>query len=264
MVAIPRKRRGLDDAGGDARLEHLTVPVAVRGVDEASGIRARDNFSYVLLYFLERLPITAGGQSISTFPVGVARLGTPGPGANALDQFRRDAIALDRQRVIGIALVDFLDEREIGLGVRRQAGRFRKAVDHGFAQRTPQGLETAYDGRQAGCELCEALLRREGIGEARIMARRPHRFDDFIGDILAPNAGEGPSEPAGGTRVSAFQQTVEDLGSIFNSREHDLHFKRIPGECQNRKRNPAVVATLLRSRKPFASPPLSEVDMMPR
>jgi len=37
-----------------------------------------------------------------------------------------------------------------------------------------------------------------------------------------------------------------------------------PGECQKRKRNPAVVATLLRARKPLASPPLSEVDMMPR
>jgi hypothetical protein len=33
---------------------------------------------------------------------------------------------------------------------------------------------------------------------------------------------------------------------------------------QKRKRNPAVVAMLLRSRKPLASPPLSEVDMTPR
>jgi hypothetical protein len=33
---------------------------------------------------------------------------------------------------------------------------------------------------------------------------------------------------------------------------------------QKRKRNPAVVARLLRSRKPFANPPLSLVDMMPR
>ena len=33
---------------------------------------------------------------------------------------------------------------------------------------------------------------------------------------------------------------------------------------QKRKRNPAVVAMLLRARKPLASPPLSEVDMTPR
>ena len=33
---------------------------------------------------------------------------------------------------------------------------------------------------------------------------------------------------------------------------------------QKRKRDPAVVAMLLRSRKPLASPPLSEVDMTPR
>lgn len=69
----------------------------------------------------------------------------PGSGAHALDQLRRHAIAFNRERVIGIALVDIIDKAQISLPVPRLARRIGKDRQHRLAKRFPQKVQARYD-----------------------------------------------------------------------------------------------------------------------
>jgi len=83
---------------------------------------------------------------------------------------------------------------------------------------------------------------------------------------ISPSGCEDGRPLAGPARCTSGYQCgligVADPRSTRQSHRYVAGFGQL--ECQKRKRNPAVVAMLLRSRKPVANPPLSLVDMMPR
>ena len=121
----------------------------------SAGIVSGDHRADRLPDELKRLPVAACGKRIPTLPVPVPVVGIPVAGADAFDQFHVDAVALDRQRVKGIAPIQVINGGEVGFRVLRQAGRGWKCGDGRLSHRLPQRMQTIDDRRAvsgAGCE----------------------------------------------------------------------------------------------------------------
>lgn len=74
--------------------------------DQSTGFIAANDLTDRRSHKLKRLPVTARGQRIAALPVGVMIVRVAVARTYLVDQLRRDAVALDRQRVTGIVLID--------------------------------------------------------------------------------------------------------------------------------------------------------------
>ena len=146
-VAVAGQGRGREQTSRHGRLEQLAVPVLVGRACENGGVVSGNHGADRFPDEPERLPVAARGKRIPTPPVTVPVVGVPVTGADPLDQFRRDAITLDRQRVIGVAAIHLVDGGQVGFRVLRQAGRGWKCGDHRRAHRLPQRMQTIDDRR---------------------------------------------------------------------------------------------------------------------
>src|SRR5262249_7764897 len=155
-------------------------------------------------------------------PVGLASLRIPSARAYPLDQLGRDAIPLDRERVIGVAAINLVDESQIRLGILGQSGRRGENRDDRIAVQTPERLEAADNRRNVDLQRPEGLLRSERIGALHGVPGRFHCLDDVIGDISAPDAGKSAGETPGNDRASTLKQGAEDLGCILDTRKYDM------------------------------------------
>src|SRR5260370_29074988 len=129
MRPVSGKRWRIYQSRGDARLEHVTVPVAMGAANEPGGIGTSNDLCNRLFHVLKGLPVAARRECIAVFAVGLIRFGIPCAFAHSLDQLRRDAIALNREGVIGAALVNAIDEIQIGICLFRPARRLWKGWD---------------------------------------------------------------------------------------------------------------------------------------
>ena len=77
---------------------------------QGTGHGAANDFAYCRPHKLERLPATARGQHVAAPPVGVMIVWVPATRPHLFEQFRRNTVALNRQRVIGIVLVDVVNK----------------------------------------------------------------------------------------------------------------------------------------------------------
>ena len=108
-----------------------------------------------ILHFLESLPVAARRQRVAALAVVVVMLRVPVPLLHSFDQRRRDAVALDRQRVVGVALIYFVDEAQILFPVLRKSGRFREVLDNRAPHRFPHRLHAPDNGRRGGGQNAE-------------------------------------------------------------------------------------------------------------
>src|SRR5207244_8195311 len=78
-----------------------------------------------LLDDLESLPVAARRHGVRLFTILPVRFRVPRTASNPLDQVRGDAIALHRERVVGVRYIRFLDALELGgcgSGAARRVG----------------------------------------------------------------------------------------------------------------------------------------------
>src|ERR1700692_5035422 len=108
-VAIAREVAGLQQADGDARREQLSIPRAVVRVCDLSRILPLQNFAEAFLHGLEGLPVAARRHGIPLLAVALVGFRIPCAAADALDASGRDAVALDRQRMIGVSDIGVVD-----------------------------------------------------------------------------------------------------------------------------------------------------------
>ena len=59
-----------------------------------------------------------------------------------------------------------------------------------------------------------------------------HDGDDFIRNVVAPDAAEGAGEPAGNHRMAAVEKPAQQVGGIGNSGKDDLRVDRIADEYE--------------------------------
>src|SRR2546426_8199564 len=110
MLTITGKCCGSNQSGGDRRLKLFPIPVALGDTKQGCRIGSCDDLRNGFPDELECLPIAASCKRVTVPAVGFILLGTPLSRLDSFDELRRDAVPFDRQRVIGVALVDILDE----------------------------------------------------------------------------------------------------------------------------------------------------------
>src|SRR5208282_6044723 len=99
-VAVAREIGGLQQADGDARREQLSIPRAVVRVRDLSRIFSLQNFAEAFLHGLKGLPVAARRHCVPLIEVALVSFRIPPPAADAFDESGRDAVSLDRQRMI--------------------------------------------------------------------------------------------------------------------------------------------------------------------
>src|ERR1700704_1659045 len=150
--------------------------------DQSTRVSPSNNLRDGLLDLLECLPIATCRKRIATFTVRLILLGVPAARANAIDQFRRDAITFNRERVIGITFINAFDKLEISLLVAWQTWACRKRRYYSLSRSLPHDAQASNDRRSTGVDSGEVLFGRKGICFADIVARALHGFDDLIGN----------------------------------------------------------------------------------
>ena len=106
-------------------------------VGDGSGVFVGQHPADAFANLLVGLPIATGGKRIAKFPVVVIGIRIPVPAANAINQFRADPVAFDREGVIGIGDVYILNMFEIGIDIVWPAGCFGETRDYWFAHSVP-------------------------------------------------------------------------------------------------------------------------------
>lgn len=97
-------------------------------VGDEAGVLATQDAIQAIENSLIGEPVAARGQSIFIFAILLVGFRIPRAAADALDQFRADAIALDRQRMIGVGDVAVLYALEIGAGPGGGGNRSRTTL----------------------------------------------------------------------------------------------------------------------------------------
>src|SRR5580700_9987935 len=95
VVAIAGKRSCGDQTRRHAGLKQFAVPVLMSGTNQRAGIGAGDDFCHRCFDKLESLPIATRGQRVAVLAVVVMMCWVPVAALHALDERRRDAVALD-------------------------------------------------------------------------------------------------------------------------------------------------------------------------
>jgi hypothetical protein len=198
---------------------------------ERAWIFSPDHFLDGLLHEFEGLPVSARGQRVAVFAVILVMVRVPVALSHSLDQRRRHGISLDRERVIRVALVDFVDEMQIRTLVFRQPRRFRKILDDAAAPGFPQHSDAADNRSNGRTRRREDLTSLEWIAFAHVVAGAGHGGDDFIRQRRAPGFSERPGEIARLGRVPAVQQQPEQVGRVSQARENHLRFDRVASEA---------------------------------
>src|ERR1700678_3860093 len=143
-VAVAREIGGLQQADRDARREQLPVPRAVVRVRDLSRIFSLQNFAKAFLYRLKGLPVAPRRHGVPLIAVARVSFRVPAPPADALDKVRRDPVALDRQRMIGVCDIGVVDALEVCLDIARWARRFWEAFDDRLAHFLPEQPQPVY------------------------------------------------------------------------------------------------------------------------
>ena len=118
------------------------VPWSV--VRDLSRIFALQNFAEAFLHGLKGLPVAPRRHGVPLFAVAFVGFRIPCAAADALDELGRDAVALDRQRMIGVRDVGVVDALEVRVDIARRARRFREAFDDRLAHFLPEQPHPVY------------------------------------------------------------------------------------------------------------------------
>ena len=129
--------------------------------------------------------------------------------------------------MIGVGLIDLIDEMQIGRPVLRQPRRRRKDLENALAHQLPHGLQPPGNRRRRRIHGRENLPRLERIALPDVVPGGLHRRENFIGDLSPANAAERPGKPPGDRRMTAIQQAAQHVGSIADARERDLRLDRV-------------------------------------
>ena len=228
IVAVARQNGSFDQASDDARLKQFAIPVPVGLADQSTGTAAADDFPYRLPHKPECLPVTSCGQRIEASPVDVQVVRVPVTRAHPVDHLRCDAVALDRQRVIGIVSIDFVNEGEIARGITWQSGRFGECCDHRTPHCLPERLQAPHNRRRHPTRRTKSLLRLKRIGFSDIVACALHDTQNLIGHVIPADSAKGAGQPSGNHRVTPIKQPCEHTGRIADTREHDPRLDWVP------------------------------------
>ena len=188
-----------------------------------------DDPSNIALDELKRLPVPARGQCVPVRPVRMVVVRVPVPGGNARDQLRGHSVALDRQRVVGIALVDAVNDSQIGFRIVRQPRGIREPLEDIRSHGLPHRLDSAgYWRRASGQSQCTGrLVRGKRVLLPDVVSSCPHDAQDFIRIGFPANPSARPCQPAGNDRAPAFQQTTQDFRHLGDIRKYDAGLDRI-------------------------------------
>ena len=143
-VAIAGEIGGLQQADGDARREQLSIPRAVVHVRDLSRIFPIQNFAEAFLHGLKGLPVAPRRHGVSLFAIALIGFRIPSAAADAFDKSGRDAVALDRQRMIGVCDVGVVDALEVCIDIEGRARRFWEAFDDRLSHFLPEQPQPVY------------------------------------------------------------------------------------------------------------------------
>src|SRR5207249_6230783 len=90
---------------------------------------------------LESLPVSARREGVAISAITSIMLRVPAALPDFLNQGRRDRVAFDGQRVVGIGPIDFVDEAKIRFLVCRKSRRFWERRQHLATHRFPKRSE---------------------------------------------------------------------------------------------------------------------------
>jgi ABC-type antimicrobial peptide transport system permease subunit len=137
-------------------------------------------------------------------------------------------VAFDRQRMIGIALVNPIDKIQICRLLFRQPRRLRKTLKHGIPRRRPDSLKPANDWRFRSPAYCEYALRNfKRVCFSNVIPCRLHRRKNLASLFRAADTTQCTCQTAGNSGVSAIQQRSEQFRCIADARQNDLGFNRV-------------------------------------
>src|SRR5690606_1173627 len=136
-VAVAGEVVRFQDARLDARAEQGAIPVGMIVFDDRTGVLVVQDLRDAAFNRVECQPVTARGHGIAPLLVRRVVIGVPSAASNALDERLADAIAFDRQRVIGVGDVDLVNSLHVGVGVLRYARRPGKTPDNVFTHALP-------------------------------------------------------------------------------------------------------------------------------
>ena len=185
---------------------------------------------------LVRLPVAAGGERVAVRPVLRVAVRVPAAAPHPVDQGRADPVALDGERVVGVRHVGVGDAGEHGFDVGGAAGRLGKAREDATPHGFPRQAQALNHRRRAHADGPGRRRRRERIGFAHVVARRPHRGADLVGDAVPAGVAEGGGQASGHRAATSREQAGQKIGRVAHAGERHPRVDRTPAEEPRRAR----------------------------
>ena len=152
---------------------------------------------------LERLVIPTCHQCVFMLLIFFLRL--PVPDTHFLDQFRGNPISLDRERMISVLRILFIDGSQIPLHVINLSRGFGKQFYNLIPHVLPHQAQ-ACDVRRHLINKGRSWLILERIFFSHVIPEPPHRGNDAVGDFAVPDVPERPGYSSGTKRSPVFRQ----------------------------------------------------------
>ena len=151
----------------------------------------------------------------------------PRAAAHAIDQCGIDAVAFDRQRVIGVGDIDLLHLLEIGVDILRPCRRRRKLFDDRPTHLPPHEADAACVGGRLTTREHKIDPACERVLFAHVVTGSAHGAHDVIGDAVATDVAESACKAPGNRAVSTRQKAVQHLRSIADRRKCRARVSRV-------------------------------------
>ena len=206
-------------------------------VRDLSRIPSLQNFAEAFLHGLKGLPVAARGHGVPLIAVALVSFRVPPPPADTLDKVWRDAVPLDRQRVIGVRDIGGVDALEVCVDIARRARCFWEAFDDRLSHFLPEQPQPVDVRRGFAGSDDQGGLVREGIVLPHGIASCRHRFHDIVRDAVAADVAEGPGQTSGDHRVTALKESGEKTGGVPYHRQYRADIRRVVRKIVGGARN---------------------------
>ena len=183
------------------------------------GVLATQDPAQAFLHGLKGKPIASRRERIALLAVLFVCIRVPRAAAHALDQRGADAVAFDRQRMIGVGHIDVLHLFEIDIDILRASRRRRKLFDDWATHLLPHETDAAGVRRRLAPRERQIDPAFERVLFAHAVPGSAHGVHDIIGNTVAPDVTESACEPPGDLAVPALEKAVQHLRSIPDRRK---------------------------------------------
>ncbi len=154
-------------------------------------------------------------------------LGIPAALPHSLNQGRRDGVALNGQRVVGIGPIDFVDEVKIRSSICRKSRCFGKRREHLATHRVPKDLNATHNRRCGTAQPGEYMSGFKRTALSDIVSGALHGAENLVRQVGAPGLAEGFGKIAGFRGMAAVQEKPKHVRGVSKARHHNLRLDGI-------------------------------------